>query len=196
MMPDFRQIAQTVELKNLQSRVRLKDDAKHHAGERGAPPAMLIWHTSRDPHDAKWIMHYLDVVRPDPASYHFLIDRDGTISRSCRPEWVAYHAGDSAWPHPIPGNGTEECRPNKGHTLNPISLGISWMNQDGEDLTFEQVESGLWLAKVYMERYDIPPSLNLGHKEVSPRRKPDPVGVDMDVWRLAISDYFHRRKVA
>jgi N-acetyl-anhydromuramyl-L-alanine amidase AmpD len=192
-MRDLQAIGLTVQVANLQSRVKLLDDARHHAGERGAPPAMLIWHTTRDSHDAAWIMHYLNVVRPDPASYHYLIDRDGTISRMCRPEWVAYHAGDSNWPHPIMGNGTEECRPNNGHTLNPVSLGIAWANADGEDLTFAQIESGLWIAKVYMSRYDIPPSLNLGHKEVSPGRKPDPVGVDMQAWRLAIGEYFNRK---
>jgi N-acetyl-anhydromuramyl-L-alanine amidase AmpD len=41
-----------------------------------------------------------------------------------------------------------------------------------------------------MSRYDIPPSLNVAHKEVSPGRKTDPIGFDMDDWRRQIGALF------
>jgi hypothetical protein len=108
----------------------------------------------------------------------------------CRPEFVAWHAGDSAWPHPIPGDGTEECRPNHGRSVNAISLGFAFCLEDNEPMPELMRESSLWTVELYMRQHDIPPSLNLGHKEVSPNRKPDPVGLDMDAWRREIGALF------
>lgn len=109
----------------------------------------------------------------------------------CKVELVAYHAGDSAWPAPLVGDGTEDCRPNGGKSINAISLGICWANDDDERLTPQQTTSGLWLAKVYIARFNVPVSLNLGHREVSPGRKVDPnaIGFSMDDWRQKITDY-------
>jgi N-acetyl-anhydromuramyl-L-alanine amidase AmpD len=108
---------------------------------------------------------------------------------------VSWSCGDSAYPHPIPGDGTEECRPNGGKSINAIQLSIAWCIKDdeGEEPSFEQIHSGLWLSKVYVSRYDIPPSMNVGHKEVSPGRKTDPITVDMKQWRLAIGEYYGRK---
>ena len=153
---------------------------------------MLVWHSTRSRMTAREIVDYLNTTKERIASYTYLFDRDGSIIRMCRPEFVAWHAGDSAWPHPIPGDGTEECRPNGGRSVNAISLGFAFctMDAEGEQPTALQLESGLWLAKVYMSRYDIPPSLNLAHKEVSPGRKTDPIGFDMDDWRQQIGAMF------
>lgn len=177
---------------SLQSRVTVLDSAVHHGGERGAGPALIIWHSTRSRMTAREIIAYLNSTRERTASYHYLIDRGGSIIRMCRPEFVAWHAGDSAWPHPIPGDGTEECKPNHGHSVNAISLGFAFCTKDdeGEQPTALQLESALWLAKVYMSRYDIPPSLNAAHKEVSPNRKTDPAGFDMDDWRRQIGAQF------
>lgn len=142
---------------------------------------------------AREIIDYLNTTTERIASYHYVIDRPGDIVRMCRPEFVAWHAGDSAWPHPLRGDGTEECRPNGGRSINAISLGFCFANADGEELTAEQLESGLWLAKVYGERYDIPPSLHLGHCEVSPGRKIDPecaASFKMSAWRRRIGALF------
>lgn len=179
---------------NLQSRVRILDSARHHGGERGAPPAIISWHATRDRGDALSVIGYLNSTTDKKASYTYLIDRDGGILRHCKPEWVPYSCGDSAWPHPFPGNGSEDDRPNRGKSINAIQISFAWCIQDadGEEPTLEQRASGLWLAKVYMTRYDIPPSMNLGHKEVSPGRKTDPITVDMDSWRRQIGEYFSR----
>ena len=177
---------------SLQSRVTVLDNATHHGGERGAGPAEIIWHSTRSRMSARDLIEYLNTTKERIASYHYVIDRDGAIVRMCRPELVAWHAGDSAWPNPIVGDGTEECRPNGGHSVNAISLGFAFCTKDdeGEQPTALQIESALWLAKVYMARYDIPPSLNLAHKEVSPGRKTDPIGFDMDDWRRQIGALF------
>lgn len=176
---------------SLQSRVRRLDSAVHHGGERGHP-SIILWHSARTRGNALSIVEYLNSTTERIASYHYLFDRDGLIYRMCRVELSAFHAGDSAWPHPIPGDGTEDCRPNNGKSLNAISLGFAFCTKDdeGEQPTALQLESALWLAKVYMSRYDIPPSLNLAHKEVSPNRKTDPIGFDMDAWRLRVGALF------
>lgn len=179
---------------SLQSRVKILDNARHHGGERGFP-SMILWHTSRGQLSAAEVIQYLNTTNERVGSYHYVIDRDGGILRMCKVELNAYHAGDSAWPHPIEGDGTEECRPNGGKTVNPISLGFCFANTDGEEITLEQRASGLWLAKVYMRRFDIPPSLNLGHCEVSPGRKVDPecaAGLKMADWRRQIGEMFDR----
>lgn len=103
------------------------------------------------------------------ASYHYVIERDGIILRHTPPELVAFHAGDSAWPNPThypPGNGS---------TINGRSIGIAWANKnDGEQLTEEQVKSGLWLCLFWMQRLGISPSRVCMHYECSPSRKTDP----------------------
>lgn len=177
---------------SLQSRVTILDNAAHHGGTRSADPSMIVWHSTRSRMTAREIIGYLNSTSDRTASYGYLIDRDGGIVRMTSPSLVAWHAGDSAWPHPIPGDGTEECRPNGGKSLNAISLGFAFCTDDanGEQPTDLQIESALWLAKVYMARFDIPPSLNVAHKEVSPGRKTDPIGFDMSAWRSRIGALF------
>jgi N-acetylmuramoyl-L-alanine amidase len=164
--------------------VRL-DNARWHGGERGTAPAIILWHSTRSHGSALDAISYLNSTTEKKASYGYVIDRDGTIYRMLNAEQVAWHAGDSDWPNPKVGDGTEDCRPNGGKSLNAVSLGICWANAPGEKLTPEQTTSGLWLAKVYIARYDIPVPLNLGHLEVSPGRKvdPDSLGFSMDEWR-------------
>jgi N-acetyl-anhydromuramyl-L-alanine amidase AmpD len=175
----------------LQSRVRILDNAKHHGGERGHP-SMIVWHSTRSRMTAEEVVGYLNTTTERNASYHYLLDRDGLIWRMCPVELCAWHAGDSAFPHPIPGDGTEDCKPNGGRSVNAISLGFAFctMDKEGEQPTALQIESALWLAKVYMRRYDLPPSLNVAHKEVSPGRKTDPIGLDMNDWRAQIGAMF------
>lgn len=122
--------------------------------------------------------------KKDRASYTYGIDRDGSIWRAAAPEVVTYHAGDSGFPamkYP-PGNHT---------SLNRTSLGIAWANRgDGEPLTPEQIESGLWLYRVWMDKLWIPPSRVLGHYEVSPGRKKDPrPAIDMKDWREMLAEF-------
>lgn len=167
------------------------DNAKHHGGTRpkGADPAMIIWHTTRSKGTGRSSIDYLNSTKEKVASYYCVIERDGLILRMCPAGIVAWHCGDSAWPNPRIGDGTEDCRPNNGHSLNPISLGICWANDDSEKLTVEQIASGLYLAKMNIALYDIEVGYNLGHKEVSPGRKidPNPIGFSMDDWRRQIA---------
>lgn len=170
------------------SLVHHADNARWHGGDFPSKPSMLIMHRARGSFEAEDLMHYLNVVRPTPASYNYIIEKKGDIWRMT-PK-VAYHAGDSAWPHPKPGDGTEECKPNGGKTLNAIAIGICWTGNDNEPITMDQQASALWLSKIKMTENQIPLSLVLGHYEVSPRRKIDPrPAMDMDHWREVLGNY-------
>lgn len=179
---------------SLQNRVIRWDSARWHGAERDDDSInLIVMHatagasaeSSRD-----WLDRELDTDGKTPlppkkrCSYHYIIDRDGTIYRHCRPSLVAYHSGDSAWPGPVfypPGNR---------RSVNPRSIGIAWANDDeGEKLTELQVESGLWLCLFWIERLHIAPSSVRGHYEVSPGRKLDPrAAIKMATWRDMIAE--------
>lgn len=171
------------------------DNAKWHGGEHEDDPSMIVWHTTRGRESFRKSMDYLNTTADKKASYHYGIERDGEIVRMLPVNLVAWGCGDSAWPYPIPGDGTEECRPNGGASVNKVSISIAWANDDSEKLTFEQIAGGLYLAKIYMTQFDIPPSRNLGHREVSPGRKIDPNpqgGFTMADWRTQLAAHFTR----
>lgn len=154
-----------------QANVKRLDNARYKGARRDRSDISVIVVHATAGDTAMSSINYLNRADSDhKASYHYVIDRDGTILRMLPIEIVAYHAGDSAWPSPQrypPGNG--------GTSVNKKSLGIAFANkQDGEDLTDEQMTSGLWLCRFWMESLSIPPSRVVGHYEVSPGRKSDP----------------------
>ena len=166
--------------------VRRLDNAVHHGGERVIDPCLVVWHTT-DGDSAQGSIDYLNSTADKSASYHYLIDRDGTVLRMTEPGLIAYHAGDSAWPHPKVATPDNQ-KPN-GSSINRLSIGIAWANK-GEPLTVQQKASGLWLAKIYCAKYGLTPLQMIGHYECSPGRKTDPMpAIDMDTWRQNIRDY-------
>lgn len=176
--------------RSLQARVRTLDCARYHGGRRSAEPSLIVWHTT----EGGTGLSSIDWLNRDlgpgegKCSYHYVIERTGIILRMLHPDYVAYACGDSAWPNPIVAS-LKNPQPNR-KCLNAISLSIAWANKPGpEQLTAEQIESGLWLAKVYMARYDIPLKLNVGHLEIAPGRKTDPDCIDMNAWRRQIGEY-------
>lgn len=116
-------------------------------------------------------MDYLNSTSDKKASYHDIIDRDGSVLRMVPDDMVANHAGDSGWPNPrraTPGNQ----KPNGG-SVNAESIGIAWAHQSGP-LTAAQIATAIELVRGYRARYGIPLSNVVGHDEVSPGRKTDP----------------------
>jgi N-acetylmuramoyl-L-alanine amidase len=171
---------------SLQSRVTRLDNAEDHGGKR-LTTELIVWHaTAGDRADSA--MEWMNSPHAT-ASYHYLIDKDGTVYRFLHPDLVAYHAGVSQWPN----NGTSI---GMRGSLNSRTLGVSFANDDGTDdnpdddpLTKAQVESGLWLGRTLMSLYAVPPGGNVGHCEVSPGRKTDPLPriLDMAHWRRLLS---------
>jgi N-acetyl-anhydromuramyl-L-alanine amidase AmpD len=168
------------------------DDARYHGGARSLDNVWyLIAHATGGSHPFKvsqeWMNRDLDPAgKKGPigkTSYHYGIERDGSIDRALPINITAYGSGDSGWPatrHP-PGNGK---------SLNPRAIHIAWANDDaGEELTEEQLESGLWLFTVLMQQIHAAPSRVLGHYEVSPGRKVDPrAAISMREFRQMLSE--------
>lgn len=177
---------------SLQSRVVVLDNAVHHGSGRPADPSIILWHATEGD-SARSSIDYLNTTKDKVASYAYVIDRDGLIYRMTHPGLIAYHAGDSWWPNPKVATSQNPDHPN-GRSINTFSLGIAFANKgDGEALTLEQRASGLWLGKVYINKYGILIGLNLGHYEVSPGRKTDPKpAVDMNDWRASLTEYLAR----
>lgn len=176
-------------------------EANYHGGPRPGPVRGLGWHaTAGDTADGA--MGWLDRVLKrgeGKASYNYLIDRDTAAGGSMRivrfldPSVVAYHAGRSSWPT-IPG---------RWGSLNTTTIGIAWANDNGSDgnldddpLTDFQLCAGLWLAAVLCERYKLDPRAHMvGHREMSPGRKTDPLPrvIDMSAFREATAVVLTRR---
>lgn len=96
-------------------------------------------------------------------SYHYYIERNGTIIKMVDPKYEAGHAGASLW---------------NGHLrMNKYSIGICLENKPPQQYTQAQYISLSWLIKVLQKRFDDPTShVILGHSDVAiPRgRKQDP----------------------
>lgn len=135
-----------------------------------------------------------------PASYHYGISNDRVerpfIERMAPIDVITWHAGRSGWPNPPvwPAPWHEIKAP----TLNPVSIGIAWANDNGTDKDFSddpltpwQIEAGIWLGVTLMKLCpNITIENNRGHFEVSPGRKTDPIArtVNMDWWRQTLRE--------
>ncbi len=129
----------------------------------------------------------IDTLRERGLSYHYIVAKSGEIIK-CAPTSVeAYHAGNSYGPlEEARGLSREQdsehrfvCDPGVNH----YSIGISFVNMnDGVDgYTPEQTESGLWLAARVRDEF---PGLKWvsTHAILSPGRKSDPLGYDLDAF--------------
>lgn len=156
-------------------------DNARYFGPKAPNVKYLIWHCTAGAtalSSVEW-MNRKDLPPEKRASYTYLIERDGTIYRHTPLDRTAFHAGKSQWP--VPAGGVQA-----GKSLNGTSLGIAFANRnDGEPLTPAQIASAEWLALVLMKKFNVPPANNLGHREVSPMRKIDPLPktLNMPKWR-------------
>jgi N-acetyl-anhydromuramyl-L-alanine amidase AmpD len=180
-------------VESLQHRVKWIDEARWNGGLRSLSDIQyIIAHDTAAPGRGSFMssLRYLNETLDKKASYHYGIERDGDIPRMLHPKYIAWGCGDSAWPNPVRATPANPNRPNGGRSLNPIAISIAWANEgNGEPLTPEQIESGLWIFRFWMDKLDLPPSRVLGHYEISPGRKPDPeLCMPMPTWRKMLSE--------
>lgn len=176
-------------MKSLQHRVIRLDNAKWHGPARDLLAVNLVVLHATASGKAQTAMSVISYMNRDdhgPISYHYIVDRDGSIVRMTDPKFIAYHAGDSAWPGPkraLPKNQ----KPNGGKSVNSRSVGISFVNDNvKEPLTALQLESGEWLCRTWMRQLGVAPASVIAHKECAPGRKSDPI-LDMDAWRKRLA---------
>lgn len=103
-------------------------------------------------------------------SCHYLIARDGGVTRLVPEEMRAWHAGHGRW------GGRDD--------VNSRSIGIE-LDNDGES-PFEDplMETLEHLLAELLTRHRLPPKAVIGHSDMSPERKSDP-GPRFDWARLA-----------
>lgn len=109
-------------------------------------------------------------------SYHYLVTKEGDVWQFVDDQKRAWHAGVSRWE-----NFTD---------LNDWSIGVALESDEGKhnDITDIQLSVALTLVGDLIATYDISPSHVLGHKEVSPDRKVDPIHVNMDSFRDRLTE--------
>ncbi|MEO1536454.1 MAG: N-acetylmuramoyl-L-alanine amidase [Pseudomonadota bacterium] len=109
----------------------------------------------------------------DPAaevSAHYVISRDGIVSRLVAEEARAWHAGEGSW------RGQDD--------VNSRSIGIE-LDNDGTSAFAEPLMASLEsLLADLLKRHDLSPKQVIGHADMAPTRKHDP-GPFFDWRRLA-----------
>jgi len=118
------------------------------------------------------------------ASAHYLIDLDGTIYHLVLDEHVAWHAGVSKW------KGREHTSLKTGNsTVNNCSIGIELVNaNDGKQVyPKEQVFACAKLCKYLKDEFSVADCDIVGHLDVAPGRKNDPVGFDWEAFRQGMA---------
>ena len=97
-------------------------------------------------------------------SCHYLIDRQGYITRMLEDNQIAWHAGKSKWKNLI--------------NLNNNSIGIELVNKGHklgyQKFTEKQISSLIKLCLKLKKKYKIKKSRILGHSDIAPLRKIDP----------------------
>jgi len=113
----------------------------------------------------------------DPQSHvsaHYVISKSGDVYELVEPQYIAWHAGQSQW------LGEAD--------VNQFSIGIELVNlNDGIDSYPDvQMRALQSLCQNFMQCYSIPHDRIVGHYEVSPDRKNDPMGFDLHAFRAAL----------
>lgn len=95
-------------------------------------------------------------------SYHYIIDRDGSVTKLVPLSRVAFHAGVSSGPG--------------GKDVNRYSIGIAFANRENgvEQITPEQIEAARVLVKQLAES-DRNIKWLTRHLDIAPKRKTDPI---------------------
>lgn len=148
----------------IESRIRFIDCPSPNFGPRreGKKVSMLILHYTDTADDFEALRLMQDPQHQ--ASAHYMINKQGHISRLVPEELRAWHAGKSHWA------GEED--------INSVSIGVEIENP-GHTLGYVafpevQISAAALLCKDIIKRYEIPACHVLGHSDIAPLRKSDP----------------------
>lgn len=169
---------------NLQDRVKADHSARYHGPEPTGPILGALVHETDS---ERWYgsggtEEYLN-SGAKKASYTYVILDDGTIVRHVPKGHIAYHAG--VWcikEFGLPGKEWIRGQGRSG-SVNGRTIGISWVNRIARNypLSEKQLESGLWLCSVMMEKHGFGALQVRGHREVCPTWKSDPMTEHLDL---------------
>lgn len=127
----------------------------------GMKPSMIILHYTGTKTSEEADIIYMT---PDKVSPHYMLDRDGKITKYVDEDKRSWHAGLSSW------NGIKD--------VNSASIGIEVVNgghENGlEEFNADQIETLIELLKDIRSRWNIADHNILGHSDIAPGRKIDP----------------------
>lgn len=142
-------------------KMQIKNSPNHNARKILNAPYMLILHYTGTQTAVEADEIYMT---PDKVSAHYMLDRDGSITKYIDEDRRAWHAGQSSWA------GISD--------INSASIGIEIVNRGHEfgleDFPDAQIGALIELIRDIRSRWVIPNYLILGHSDVAPGRKIDP----------------------
>ncbi len=124
-------------------------------------PNFVILHHTAQSSTSQTINTFL-VKGKAEVSAHYIVGKDGAVVQMVNDYLRANHAGIGKW-----GNNSD---------LNSSSIGIE-LDNNGVDQAFTdvQIKSLLTLLEVLKKRYNIPAANFIGHSDIAPGRKVDPL---------------------
>ncbi|ALL08606.1 N-acetylmuramoyl-L-alanine amidase [Pedobacter sp. PACM 27299] len=122
------------------------------------PNFVILHHTAQDSLN-QTVKTFLN--KKAEVSAHYVIGRDGKVVQMVNEYLRSNHAGVGKW-----GNDTD---------LNSSSIGIELDNNGKEKFADAQINSLVTLLGVLKKKYNIPAANFIGHSDVAPRRKVDPL---------------------
>jgi N-acetyl-anhydromuramyl-L-alanine amidase AmpD len=154
-----------------------------HARPIGTKVTLLVLHATA----GSDVNGAIETLKLNGLSYHALIAKDGRMFKGLPFSSVAYHAGSSYGPREAERGVSRVQRKDKtfvaGCSVNTYSVGMAFVNRnDGKDpFSAMQTKNGIWLAGQVAIMY---PELKwvTSHAIVSPGRKSDPLGYDLDAF--------------
>lgn len=122
------------------------------------PNFVIIHHTGQD--SLEQTVKTFTIAKTQ-VSAHYVVSRDGKVVQMVNDYLRANHAGVAKW-----GNDTD---------LNSSSIGIELDNNGKEPFADAQLRSLVELLATLKKKYNIPTANFIGHSDIAPRRKVDPL---------------------
>lgn len=122
------------------------------------PNFVIIHHTAQDSLN-QTVKTFIN--KKAGVSAHYVVGRDGKVVQMVNDYLRANHAGVGKW-----GNDAD---------LNSSSIGIELDNNGKEPFADAQLRSLVELLGALKKRYNIPTANFIGHSDIAPRRKIDPL---------------------
>jgi hypothetical protein len=140
-------------------------------GRPNGPPRCIILHSTAGnwPGDYEWLRN--GGSTSSPVSCHYLISPPGDrVVQFVSDNDRAWHAGESSWVL----DGVRRTG------LNNWSIGIELSNLNRPDTPHseDQFAAAVALTRILVDRYNIPRSQVIRHRDCSPGRKTDPIALD------------------
>lgn len=133
----------------------------------------------------------LDALREKGLGYHYIVDQNGHVYKAVSAADETYHAGSSYGPHEAK-EGLSRAQKRTGEfiagcSVNTYSVGVSLVNlNNGKDpYDHDQIEALIELLKAIKAQIPTIKYLTT-HAIVSPGRKTDPRGLNLDSVAAAV----------